>query len=378
MSKHVRPLLTAGVAAMTAFAVAVVPSAPEPSQPQSTTPAVRVVSQATLQLAAAVDPLALTAQPPLLDILLSDPLRLFGPAAPLGTLPPPPAPAQFAIAPNLANTIDSIYIAVEPWVQYGFEVATAVVRWIPWVGWFAGQIMVFNNFFESMVASGVFNFTDWLRGDGGAIENLVDFGIDVGLAFVWLGLDEVAQFIPLPPFCCYPPRPPVQGPFSAFEALSAPTDTDMLTMAASIEDQGQGEQPGAEFLTEETVTEETVTVTEETVVEEEDATEQETVTEEKTVSTLEEPGLRNATEQNDATTDLSGTISAQGEIRGSGADAVTDDDAAINDQITADARADQAKNSSASARVHQDPPTAGDGFGTGSGSGAEDGASGDE
>ncbi len=41
-----------------------------------------------------------------------------------GTLPPTPAPIRFAIAPNLADTIDGIYIAVEPWVEYGFEVAT--------------------------------------------------------------------------------------------------------------------------------------------------------------------------------------------------------------------------------------------------------------
>ena len=46
-----------------------------------------------------------------------------------------------------------------------------------------------NGYFfgESLVASGVFNFTDWLRGEGGVVENLVDFGVDVGLAFVWLG-----------------------------------------------------------------------------------------------------------------------------------------------------------------------------------------------
>ena len=122
---------------------------------------------------------------------------------------------QFAVAPNLADTIDSIYIAVEPWVEYGFEVATAVVRWIPYVGWFAGLIMDGYFFVEGLVASGVFNFTDWLRGNGSVVENLVDFGIDVGLAFVWLGLDALNSFIPLPPFCCYPPRPPAQGPFLA-------------------------------------------------------------------------------------------------------------------------------------------------------------------
>jgi hypothetical protein len=246
-----RSVLVAAVAMLTASAVAIAPSI-QPAPPPTPAP--------TVQLVAAVQPLDLQEQPPLLTILLNSPLRLLGPAAAPGTLPPPPAPVTlppppattpFAIAPNLANTIDSVYIAVEPWVQYGFEVATAVVRWIPWVGWFAGQIMIFYHFFESMVASGVFNFTDWLRGQGGVVENLVDFGIDVGLAFVWLGLDELAQWVPLPPFCCYPPRPPVQGPFLALGTLAAPTQTAELTMAAAADpsttDVGKPEMPGNPF-----------------------------------------------------------------------------------------------------------------------------------
>ena len=76
-------------------------------------------------------------------------------------------------------------------MQYGFEVATAAVRTIPYVGWFAGLIMDGYFFVEGLVASGVFNFTDWLRGNGGFAENLVDFGYDVGLAFIWLGLDAL-------------------------------------------------------------------------------------------------------------------------------------------------------------------------------------------
>ena len=229
MNAALRSCLTVGVASITAAAVAFGPSVQEPTSSRMPTP--------TVGLVAAVQPQALAEQPPLLTILQENPLALLGPAATLGTLPPAPAPLAISIAPNLADTIDGIYIAVEPWVRYGFEVATAVVRWIPFVGWFAGQIMVFYNFFESMVASGVFNFTDWLRGDGGAVENLVDFGIDVGLAFVWLGLDELAQFVPLPPFCCYPPRPPVQGPFrAATETLASSTESAKLNTAAATED----------------------------------------------------------------------------------------------------------------------------------------------
>ena len=212
MKISARSVLMAGVATLTASAVAIAPSVQPPPPPRP-----------TIQLAADVQLLALQEQPPLLTVLLNSPLALLGPAAPLGTVPPPPAPIQFAIAPNLADTIDSVYIAVEPWVQYGFEVATAVVRWIPYVGWFAGLIMDGYFFGESLVASGVFNFTDWLRGNGGVVENLVDFGVDVGLAFVWLGLDALNSFIPLPPIPL-PPRPPLQGPFLASTTLAGPME----------------------------------------------------------------------------------------------------------------------------------------------------------
>ena len=204
----------AGVATITASAVAIAPSVQPPPPP---TPA------PTIQLAADVQPLALRGTTASAHFLLNSPLAAARARSNTRNAAPSAGSALvLPIAPNLADTIDGIYIAVEPWVQYGFEVATAVVRWIPYVGWFAGLIMDGYFFGESLVASGVFNFTDWLRGDGGVVENLVDFGIDVGLAFVWLGIDALDSFIPLPPFCCYPPRPPVQGPFSGFDDALGP------------------------------------------------------------------------------------------------------------------------------------------------------------
>ena len=220
-------------------------------------------------------------------------------------------------------------------MQYGFEVATAVVRWIPVAGWFAGQIMVFYNFGESIVASGVFNFTDWLRGDGGVVENLVDFGVDVGLAFVWLGLDEVAQFVPLPPFCCYPPRPPVQGPFLASETLAGPTETTEPIMAASVEDSapagpdGSGVVEGSEAdqveqlgedLSEEQGAGEDVTAQES----EEDVTVEIATAEpdtEEAVETQDDLTEENTTE---TTSDSSGTVEARVEAGASDVETATD------------------------------------------------------
>jgi hypothetical protein len=213
--------------------------------------AVAVVSTSVLVTAQAVEPPAPPRAQPTVRLLAAVQPLVFPPpglkAQPvvlLDSADAAPTPLAVPIAPNLANTIDSAYNAVEPWVRYGFQVATAAVSWIPYVGWFAGQIMVFYNFGESIVASGVFNFTDWLRGNGGIAENVVDFGIDVGLAFVWLGLDEVAQVIPLPPFCCYPPRPPVQGPFLAAEAESTETTetTETTELTKKTESTATGDE----------------------------------------------------------------------------------------------------------------------------------------
>jgi hypothetical protein len=217
MKISARSALMAGVTALTVTAVAAAPSV-QPLPP----------SRPEIRLAAAVQSPPDEPGPHLLQILLTDPARLLGPAVPFGTLPPPPAPIQFAIAPNIADTIDGIYVAVEPWVEYGFLVASDVLGWVPWVGWLSGQIMVFYRFGEGMVASGVFNFTDWLRGDEGAIPNLVDFGLDVGRAFIWLGIDEWNYFLPpLPPLPIpRPPRPPAEGPFLA-TSLTDPTEASV-------------------------------------------------------------------------------------------------------------------------------------------------------
>lgn len=210
MGIRTRSVLLAAMTMVTAGAVTIAQSV-EPAPPQRPSPIVRLV--------ASVQPIVQHQKQPLLSALLDRPETA-------------PTALAIPIAPNLANTIDNVYNAVEPWVQYGFELAAAAVAWVPYVGWLSGQIMVFYEFGESIVASGVYNFTDWLRGDGGIVTNLVDFGVDVGLAFVWLGLDEVAQFVPLPPFCCYPPRPPVQDVALVAETVEEPAEGDDTKVAS--------------------------------------------------------------------------------------------------------------------------------------------------
>ncbi|WP_135457357.1 hypothetical protein [Mycobacterium sp. DL99] len=224
MPTSVRSYLVAGAAAATATAIALTPVQPAPADiavPAHPTSAQPQLTQAMVDLLAAASRMTAAVAPKL-------PTQTGSAAAP-GIAPSAAVagdvtaqPTAIAIAPNLANTIDQVYVTVEPWVRWGFEVGAYALGWIPWVGgWAGGLLMDAYNFGQSLVASGVFNFTDWLRGNGGIIQNLADFGVDAVLAVAWLGIDVVGTFIPLPPIPL-PPRPPLQGPFLA-SALAAPT-----------------------------------------------------------------------------------------------------------------------------------------------------------
>src|SRR5262249_5994713 len=107
------------------------------------------------------------------------------------------------------------YHAIEPWVRYGFEVATYAVGWIPYVGWLSGQIMIFYNFGERIVHAIVHNTLDWLNGNGSFAQNVADgvwWTVD---AFIQLGIDEWNFF--LPPL---PPLPPLPCSARATEVLN--------------------------------------------------------------------------------------------------------------------------------------------------------------
>lgn len=109
---------------------------------------------------------------------------------------------------NLANFIDDAYVWIEQWVAYAFEWVAYAVSWIPYIGWIIDdQVSVVYNFVESLIHSGVFNVTDWMRGEGTFAKNLADWVVDLGLSVAWLAIDEVGAWIPLPPLN-YPPRPP--------------------------------------------------------------------------------------------------------------------------------------------------------------------------
>jgi hypothetical protein len=189
-----RSCLTTGLAAMT-VATIVIPTSVQPPAPAAP----------TIQLAANVQA---TAQPADYFSQLIDWWQpIFWPSAsrPVPTRPPAiTIPTQT----SLPSTLEGAYHAIEPWVRYGFEVATYAVGWIPYVGWLSGQIMIFYNFGERIVHAITHNTLDWLNGNGSFAQNVaegVSWTVD---AFIQLGIDEWNFF--LPPL---PPLPPF--PFSA-------------------------------------------------------------------------------------------------------------------------------------------------------------------
>jgi hypothetical protein len=200
-----------GVAITTASAVIWAPSTAPPAPPP--------VSAHAVTLTAAVVPSTPDAGPTLFDQLGRGIIPSLG--APLPT-PPPNTPIVVASSAN--QGIKNIYNAVEPWVRYGFEVATYAVGWVPYVGWLSPQIMIFYNFGERIVRSITFNVADWLFGPLFFTQGLRNVAVDSWNALVQLGIDQWNFW--LPPL---PPLPPL--PFAATPtAKAAATQTARSTI----------------------------------------------------------------------------------------------------------------------------------------------------
>jgi hypothetical protein len=117
------------------------------------------------------------------------------------------------VVTDFAGAIKSTYSAIEPWVRYGFELATYAVGWVPYVGWLSGQIMIFYNLGERIVRSLVFNSADWLWGPLPLGEGLRNVAQDSWNALVQFGIDEWNFFLP--------PLPPL--PLADQQTTTAPT-----------------------------------------------------------------------------------------------------------------------------------------------------------
>jgi hypothetical protein len=118
-------------------------------------------------------------------------------------------PAAVAAA-SLGDTIKAGYLLIEPYVQYGFDLAAYAVGFVPYVGVLAPQIYFFYDLIEPLVQAGLFNTIDWLQGTitfGQGLSNF--FGATTASInqFINNEINWVFGYI-LPPL---PPLPPFFG-----------------------------------------------------------------------------------------------------------------------------------------------------------------------
>jgi len=103
-------------------------------------------------------------------------IRALTAASPLLT---PAAMTNAAVVPaatgSIGDAIKAGYLLVEPYVQYGFDLAAYVAGYLPYVSWVAPQIYFFYDLFEPMVQAGLFNTIDWLQGMLSFSQGLANF-----------------------------------------------------------------------------------------------------------------------------------------------------------------------------------------------------------
>lgn len=201
MAISLRPLISATVVASAAATIAIAPSTQEP-RPSPSAVNLHVTSQA-LQLTAAVQPLVAPSEVP--GLLVDWLKRVIIPPSASAPFPTPHFPPTVSPV-SLGSSIKWVYDAVEPWVEWGFDVAAYAVGWIPWVGWLAPQISIFYDFGEMIVRSITFNIADWLDRQISFGQGLRNVAVDTINSFIFLANAQLDFW--LPPL---PPIPPIPG-----------------------------------------------------------------------------------------------------------------------------------------------------------------------
>ena len=193
-----RAFLAGVVAVASATAIAIAPSVSAPPRP------VPVV-----QLAGAAQPLI---DSPTLLAALSTP----GVPQVVTAAPAVVAAVTGPVLTGIGQGILAVYNAVLPWVDYGVELASYVVGWIPVVGIFAPQInIVYFSFIRPVANSVVNNLAGVLEGTIGIGSALGNVGTDTVNALVGLGVAEVNWLLSF-----LPPLPPL--PFAAAKQTITP------------------------------------------------------------------------------------------------------------------------------------------------------------
>jgi hypothetical protein len=123
----------------------------------------------------------------------------------------PAAMTNAAVVPaasgSIGDAIKAGYLLVEPYVQYGFDLAAYAVGYLPYVGFLAPQIYFFYDLFEPMVQAGLFNTIDFLQGSISFAQGLANFWDATTASInqfinteIYWALSFLPPLPPLPPF----------------------------------------------------------------------------------------------------------------------------------------------------------------------------------
>ncbi len=356
MKGFVHTTFAAGVAVTAAVAITIVPPAPDPTPPSPRAPIVRLGSS-PVQLSASAEPLTAGTLPNLLADWL---YRIIVPPS-AGKPFPEPEFEPVVEGNSIGSGIKNIYNAIEPWVQYGFELATYAVGWVPYVGWLSPQIMIFYHFGERIVRSITFNIADWLDGSVSFIEGLINVGVDTINSFIQLGIDQWNFW--LPPL---PPLPPLP--------LSAPPDEAETFVAASTDGSGtnlrEGEEKDGGEIQQTPKGSENLRQSGQQPNEEEEfvAEGMKFADGSGAVQEGQQPVVKDDKDDTgtiEATTNSNGTVTAQGEIRTPGIDASKDDVTPGHDagDGSGDGKPDEKRDLTEAQSAAQTPPSHDDGTG---------------
>lgn len=124
---------------------------------------------------------------------------LLGPATVTGAAT---VPAANILLP-LGTAIENAYLAIEPWVAYGCNLASWALRWLPWIGILAPQINYFYYLFEPIAQSVLFNTIDFLDGTVSFAQGLNNISAATTASINQFIATEAAWFHSL-----FPPPPP--------------------------------------------------------------------------------------------------------------------------------------------------------------------------
>ena len=143
--------------------------------------------------------------------LLHSPTGGIGALTAARSLLAPAAMTNAAVVPaasgSIGDAIKAGYLVIEPYVQYGFELAAYAVGYVPYLGWLAPQIYFFYDLFEPMVQAALFNTIDVLQGTITFTQGLSNFWDTTTASinqFIQTEINWALGFLPplppLPPF----------------------------------------------------------------------------------------------------------------------------------------------------------------------------------